>query len=288
MALAAALFLSTGCQRDEITHFRAERGITAPLERIGEAGAWWRNTEPAPRAPAEPRRGRFGRRAKRPPLAPPAPAITKDLTVVVVFYNMKREAARTLHSLSRAYQRGIDGLDYEVVVVENGSAPDQRLGEEYVQTFGPEFRYVDLADRATPTPVDALNAGLRVAAGRTVAFMIDGAHVLTPSVLRYGMAGLATYEPAIVVTQQWYVGPGQQPDAMQTGYDQAYEDELFRQIEWPLDGYRLFDIGHFIGDRDWFDGLWESNCIFVPRKLLEQYGAFDESFEMPGGGYANL
>jgi cephalosporin hydroxylase len=102
------------------------------------------------------------------------------------------------------------------------------------------------------------------------------------------MAGLATYEPAIVVTQQWYVGPGQQPDAMQTGYDQDYEDELFRQIEWPLDGYRLFDIGHFIGDRDWFDGLWESNCIFVPRKLLEQYGAFDESFEMPGGGYANL
>jgi len=91
-------------------------------------------------------------------------------------------------------------------------------------------------------------------------------------------------EPAIVVTQQWYVGPGQQPDAMNAGYDQAYEDELFREIEWPLDGYRLFDIGHFIGDRDWFDGLWESNCIFVPRKLLEQYGAFDESFSMPGGG----
>ena len=59
---------------------------------------------------------------------------------------------------------------------------------------------------------------------------------------------------------------------MLSGYDQAYEDELFREIEWPLDGYRLFDIGHFIGDRDWFDGLWESNCIFVPRKLLEQYG----------------
>jgi len=118
--------------------------------------------------------------------------------------------------------------------------------------------------------------------------MIDGAHVLTPSVLRYGMAGLSTYEPAIVVTQQWYVGPGQQPDAMNAGYDQAYEDELFREIEWPLDGYRLFDIGHFIGDRDWFDGLWESNCIFVPRRLLEQTGAFDERFAEPGGGYANL
>ena len=60
------------------------------------------------------------------------------------------------------------------------------------------------------------------------------------------------------------------------------------EIDWPVDGYRLFEIGHFIGDRDWFDGLWESNCLFVPRALLEQVGGFDESFSMPGGGYANL
>ena len=75
---------------------------------------------------------------------------------------------------------------------------------------------------------------------------------------------------------------------MDDGYDQAYEDRLFEQIDWPTDGYRLFEIGHFIGDRDWFDGVWESNCMFVPRKLLEQVGGFDESFSMPGGGYANL
>ena len=41
-------------------------------------------------------------------------------------------------------------------------------------------------------------------------------------------------------------------------------------------------------DRDWFDGLWESNCLFVPRKLLEQVGGFDEGFAMAGGGYTNL
>ena len=57
--------------------------------------------------------------------------------------------------------------------------------------------------------------------------MIDGAHVLTPGVLQFGLAGLRTYAPAIVATQQWYVGPGQQGDAMDDGYDQAYEDRLF-------------------------------------------------------------
>jgi cephalosporin hydroxylase len=122
--------------------------------------------------------------------------------------------------------------------------------------------------------------------------MIDGAHVLTPGVLRHAMAGLTAYAPAVVATVQWYVGPGQQPDVVGQGYDQAAEDALFDAIEWPVDGYRLFEIGHFINDgsreRDWLDGILESNCIFTSREALEQIGGFDEGFSMPGGGYANL
>jgi cephalosporin hydroxylase len=207
---------------------------------------------------------------------------------VVVVYNMRREAERTLHSLSRAYQREVDDLEYEVIVVENGSTSESRLGETLVRSFGPEFRYLDLGAAATPSPTDALNRGIEVARGRVLALVIDGAHVLTPRVLKYGMAGMSTYEPAIVATQQWYVGPGQQPDMVDAGYDREHEDNLFDAIAWPVDGYRLFEIGHFIGDRDWFDGLWESNCLFVPRALLEQVGGLDDSFSMPGGGYANL
>jgi cephalosporin hydroxylase len=118
--------------------------------------------------------------------------------------------------------------------------------------------------------------------------MIDGAHVLTPGVLRFGMTGLSTYAPAIVATQQWYVGPGQQGEVERLGYDRNYEDRLFAAVNWPTDGYRLFEIGHFVGDRDWFDGIWESNCLFVSRRALEQLGGLDESFDVPGGGFANL
>ena len=81
-----------------------------------------------------------------PPLAPRAPADAVDLTVVVVFYNMRREAERTLRSLSRAYQEGLDDVSYEVLVVENGSSDDERLGADFVESFGPEFRYLDLGD----------------------------------------------------------------------------------------------------------------------------------------------
>jgi cephalosporin hydroxylase len=210
------------------------------------------------------------------------------LSVVVVFYNMRREAERTLHSLSRSYQRDIQDLDYEVLVVDNGSDPDQRLDPAYVVSFGPEFRLLELDREAQPSPVAALNAGIAASRGEALALMIDGAHVLSPGVLHFGTEALRTYEPAVVATQQWYVGPGQQGDAQQAGYDQRVEDRLFVSIDWPADGYRLFEIGHFIGERDWFDGIIESNCLFAPRKLLEQVGGFDESFSMPGGGYANL
>jgi cephalosporin hydroxylase/SAM-dependent methyltransferase len=276
-------FGAAECQA-AVEGFRRERGVTDPLERIDWTGAAWRKTSGE-------RLGKTasaGRRAGRAAAAAPGPTGTKELGVVVVAYNMRREAARTLHSLSRSYQRKVDDLDYEVIVVENGSEPDQRLGEELVRSFGPEFRYVDLADEAEPSPAAAVNRGIRASSAPNLALMIDGAHVLTPGVLRFGMLGLSTYAPAIVTTKQWYLGPGQQPQTVVGGYDSEIEDQLFAEIAWPADGYRLFEIGQFIGDRDWFDGDLESNCIFVPRALLEQAGGMDESFSTPGGGFVNL
>ena len=274
--------------RSALERFREQHRVTAPLEQVDWSAVAWRKD-------ASPTRAGAGRPAvtptatrRRAPLAPPTPIDALDLSVVVVFYNMRREAERTLRSLSRAYQEGIEDVGYEVVVVENGSADDEKLGRDFVESFGPEFRYIDMGPDAVPSPVPALNRGLREALGRNLAFMIDGAHVLTPGVLRFGLEGLRTYAPSIVATQQWYVGPGQQGEAMDNGYDQGREDRLFETIEWPTAGYRLFEIGNFIGDRDWFDGVWESNCMFVPRSLLEQVGGYDESFDMAGGGFANL
>jgi len=271
---------------EAIEAYRRRHRVTAPLERDEAGGqAWWKaDAAGTPEgATAESRPG-----ASRAPLARPLGLVPPDLSVIVAVHNMGREAHRSLPSLTRRYQQGLDGKRYEVIVVENGSDPDERLGPEAVESLGRSFRYIDMGDDVTPSPVPAMNRGLAESRGRAVALMVDGAHILTPGVLRHGLAGLDAYEPAIVATQAWYVGPGQQGEVMRAGYDQAVEDALFKQIGWPADGYRLFEIGHFAGDRDWFDGLWESNCLFAPRRLLEQVGGFDETFAMAGGGYCNL
>ena len=277
--------------RPTVDRFRADRKIQAPLEPVDASAVAWRKS--VGDAPADGRTAGTAGAAtatahSHAPLAPSLPAGPVDLSVVVVFYNMRREARRTLHSLSRAYQEGLGETTYEVIVLENGSDTDQKLGDAFVRDFGPEFRYVDLGMDARPSPVGALNHGVGLSRGRALALMIDGAHVLTPGVLRFGLRALSAYDPAIVATQQWYVGPGQQGESMDDGYDQAYEDRLFDRIQWPANGYRLFEIGHFVGDRDWLDGVWESNCLFVTRAQVQQVGAFEERFSTAGGGYANL
>jgi hypothetical protein len=57
----------------------------------------------------------------------------------MVVFNMRREAPRTLYSLSCDYQREVDVDDYEVIVIENGSS--EALSSSEVCSFGSNFRY---------------------------------------------------------------------------------------------------------------------------------------------------
>ena len=102
------------------------------------------------------------------------------LSVIVVCHNMRREAPRTLFSLSRAYQRGISDLDYEVLVVDNGST--EPLDKARVEAFGPEFRYFFYKTNAV-SPVLAINEMVVQARGRMLAVCIDGARILSPGIL---------------------------------------------------------------------------------------------------------
>ena len=207
-----------------VDEFRRARGVVEPLERIDWSAAAWRKTAHRTRNASA-----ATRRAAGAASVDGTRVHTKDLGVVVVFHNMRREARRTLHSLSRSYQRGIDDLDYEVIVLENGSDPGQRLGEEFVHSFGREFRYIDMGDEARPSPAGAINRGIAASTARNLALMIDGAHLLTPGALRYAMLGLSSYAPAIVITKHWYIGPGQQPVTVAAGYDKRLEDRAVRR-----------------------------------------------------------
>ncbi|WP_158543479.1 CmcI family methyltransferase [Dyella solisilvae] len=208
------------------------------------------------------------------------------LSVIVNFYNMPREAARTLTSLSRRYQTDIDDLDYEVLCIDNGSQPP--LDPEWISSFGPEFRLIR-PSRLHPSPCGAINEAALQARGRYLAVMIDGAHLLTPGVFREARQAWREHVGAVVAVRHWFIGGDQRWLAM-SGYSREQEDRLFDRIRWPSNGYELFRIGAPIGENPepWFDNLAESNCLMLPTALYDNLGGIDEAFDEGGGGFANL
>ncbi len=200
---------------------------------------------------------------------------------------MRREAARTLAALTRAYQIGADDLSYEVLCVDNGSSPP--LEAEFIESFGPEFRLVR-PDPPHPSPVGPMNAAARQAKGRFLAMMIDGAHIVTPGAFSAAMDAFRENPGSIVALRQWFFG-GDQRWLSAAGYTREMEDELFAGLPWPANGYELFRAGVPMDGRTtshWFRGMAESNCLFLPAALYAEIGGYDEGFDEPGAGLANL
>lgn len=213
--------------------------------------------------------------------------MTARCSIVVVFHDMRREAPRTLFSLSRRYQRGVDDLDYEVLVLDHGSS--QPLDPAMVAGFGDEFRY-HAVDTDAVSPCRALNHGVAMARHPFVLLAIDGARLLSPGLLALAARGLALAPHPFVFTLGMHLGPAVQNVLATRGFSRAEEDALLAEVDWQADGYRLFGVStSALSSRDGFySELTESNLFGLRRADYEALGGFDERFVAPGGGLANL
>jgi Glycosyltransferases involved in cell wall biogenesis len=211
-----------------------------------------------------------------------------SLSIIVVVFNMKREAPRTLFSLSTQYQRSVFESDYEVIVVENGSV--EPLGEDIVQSFGNNFHYINLQERSQPSPCKAINYACLKASGECVGILIDGARIVSPGLVRAAINALQISLSPVVATLAWHLGPEHQSVSIKHGYTQAVEDLLIDSVNWKKDGYNLFTISALAGSNSqgYFGALSESTAIFMKKSKYDSLGGYDEEFDLAGGGLANL
>lgn len=210
------------------------------------------------------------------------------LTVILISYDMAREIPRSLRGLSRTYQHGAQDLEYEVLLVDNGS-PDP-LDDTTWSGIDVPVRLIQLS-KVSPSPARAINVALDQAMGEIVCLMIDGAHILTPGVFRMALACFAAFDDPVVATRYFWLGPGAQNESIVQGYSKHVEDQLLRDINWPEDGYKLYEIGSPLRagpeNINWLNRMFESNCLFMKRSLFQAQGGADERFNSPGGGLIN-
>lgn len=210
------------------------------------------------------------------------------VSLVVVAYNMDRELPRTLASLAPPIQCGVEQLDYEIVVVDNGSARPldfSALSPEIVK----RLRYHRL-DGASQSPVIAVNEGLRVARGQLVGVMIDGARLASPGLVIFAWRAARLHARPVIATVGFHIGPDVQMKSIHQGYNQAVEDRLLEESGWRHDGYNLFTISSLAGSSSggWFRPIAESNALFMPAGMWHELGGMDSRFNSPGGGLVNL
>lgn len=209
------------------------------------------------------------------------------LSIVVITYNMQREARRTLYSLGPAYQRDVAAGDYEVIVIDNNSSAP--LDPAMVAGFGPNFRY-HFFETSSVSPVEAVNFGAQDARGQALAVIVDGARMASPGLIAQSLAALRAYPNAFVTALAWHLGPDIQPRSIQHGYDQAEEDRLLTTIDWKHDGYQLFAISTIApSSKHGFLGDFPFECSWfcLPRAMFFELGGFNAEFQTPGGGFCN-
>ncbi|MEM9273501.1 MAG: tetratricopeptide repeat protein [Cyanobacteria bacterium P01_F01_bin.143] len=208
------------------------------------------------------------------------------ITVIVIFYNMQREARRTLFTLTTAYQRNVTTDQYEVIAIDNGSS--EPLDPEEVRSYGHNFRYLyQPTDSASPAA--ALNRGIREAKTPFVMCLIDGARMLSPGILSHTLMAIRTFNEPFVYTIAMHLGKQVQHKAMLQGYNQQGEDRLLEDISWRNNGYLLFNISCLGGSSNHgLSNVRESGCFTIKRDSLLDLGGFDERFISPGGGFCAL
>jgi Glycosyl transferase family 2 len=208
------------------------------------------------------------------------------ISVVVVVHNMARELPRTLRSLGPGCQRDLAADDYEVIVVDNGSA--LAVDPNLVASFEGHLR-LERIDPAPPSPARAANHGLRLADGDLVGLIVDGARLASPGLLAAAHMAACLAPRPVITAPAFHLGPVRHMQAAEAGYDQVTEDRLLAEWGWEDDGYRLFEVSAPAGS--WGRGLFgpagESSSLFCPRSIWDELGGLDERFALPGGGLVN-
>ena len=206
------------------------------------------------------------------------------ISFVIAYYDIPDQIERTLLSCSPEYQRA-NTDEIEVILIDNGSK--RPLCDNIKEKFPHISKIIRVDGHASP--VYGLNKGIEQARFKTVAVMIDGAHMLSPGIFANVRDVSRLFHNPVINVPQYILGTVSQNLAQASNAFERESNDL-KALGWPKDGYRLFDYAVFPGEnfeRNYLSAI-ESNCLIARKQTFERCGAYDMRFDEPGAGFANL
>jgi glycosyltransferase involved in cell wall biosynthesis len=212
--------------------------------------------------------------------------MTPKISIVIIGFDMARELPRTVTSFSAPYQRGMQANDIEVIVVDNNSTiPLKR--EDFPADI--DLQLLRVEDGGV-SPCKAINHGVRAARAPYVGIVIDGARMASPGVVRSALEAARFSPKAFVATLGFHLGPKVQQVSVTEGYSREVEDGLLNDINWPTEGYRLFEICA-LGE-SYRNGVLaappETTFFVMDKAHYLEIGGYNEAFVTLGGGLASF
>ncbi|MEM1036771.1 MAG: hypothetical protein AAGI14_08445 [Pseudomonadota bacterium] len=202
----------------------------------------------------------------------------------MAYYDIPDQIERTLKSCAPEYQN-MDDDQIEVIIIDNGSNIPMHDGIQERYPFVSKIIRVE----GKPSPVFGLNQAIGEARFPIVAMMIDGAHMLSPGIVKLTREIYEAFDRPVINVPQYLLGHVSQGLKSR---EEAYrlEEWFLKRRDWPKNGYALFDFAHRPGEEPLRDYIStpESNCLITTKNVFDDCGAFDERFDEPGAGFANL
>ena len=227
----------------------------------------------------------------QPASAPSSSSRTPTISIVISAYKMQREAPRTLLSFLPPLQKCTKGINYEIIIVDNGS-PKPLMLDDIISSAKRPVRLVRVEPKeARVSPVNAINTAVRDhAAGDFIMVCIDGARLASSHLVCRTASILARHPNAFIYVGSRHLGRKLQMQSVQEGYDQTMEDAMLNSVAWDCDLDQLYPISVWAGSHKNGDPLLqnESNAFTLSREMWNLEGGYNEKFTSPGGGLCNL
>ena len=209
------------------------------------------------------------------------------LSVIVIVRDLGPSWSRMLQSLAPDYQQDIDSESYEVCIVD--STPSRRLCMSDISDIGAGVS-CRLVSAASLSLAEAINVGVQHARGDQLCLLTDSTCLLTPGVLSASMTVFRMFGHPVGMVRDFVLKPGR--IYLQRVGGRTSSEQLLESIDWPRDGYRLYEIGGpLVAEKrqpSWFDRVIENRGLFLRKSTFERVGGCGGQFQLPGLGMMPL